>query len=330
VEGNKPMDSQENVTSQSRVATSGAEATSNTPAGKRRLRMTLFFRRDLWGMLFVAPVMLFFAIFSIYPILNGLYLSFTRYTLLKPPQFIGVSNFVGLAADARFVNSIKVTAMWVLGTTLPMWVISLSLALLFQGKFRFKEIYKVLFFIPALLSGVVISLVWKLLYQPLGLVNVFVEPLVGQSEIFWLANPDLAPIALMIVSNWAGLGFFMLIWLAGLLGIPPDFYDAAAIDGANKWRSFWNITLPLLKPTIIFITVTSIIGSFQAFSLQFVMTTGGPNDATSTIALLVYNYGFRYFKMGQAAAISVFMFVVIISLTVLQMKIVKAEETSYM
>jgi len=273
--------------------------------------------------------MIFFLVFNIYPIVNGFYLSLTRYTLLKPPKFIGVANFIGLATDARFINAVKVTAGFILGTTLPKWVLSLALALLFKGRFRFKEIYKVLYFIPALLSGVVISLVWELLYDPLGLVNSFVEPIVGQSEIFWLANPGLAPFALMIVNNWAGIGFLMLIWLAGLVGIPTDFYDAAAIDGASKWQSFWHITLPLLKPTTIFVTVTSIIGSFQSFALQFVMTEGGPNDATSTIALLVYNYGFRYFKMGQAAAMSIFMFAVIIGLTLLQMKIMRAEETSY-
>jgi multiple sugar transport system permease protein len=295
--------------------------------GRRR---SLFFRRDLWGILFVLPVMVFFIVFNIYPMIDGFYLSLTRYTLLKPPEFVGLKNFVDLASDARFINGIKVTAGFVLGTTVPKWILSLALALLFQGHFRFKETYKILYFIPALLSGVVTSLVWELLYDPMGLVNTFVRPLVNQREIFWLADPKLAPIALMIVNNWAGIGFFMLIWLAGLVGIPTDFYDVAAIDGANKWQSFWHITIPLLKPTTIFVTVTSIIGSFQAFNLQFVMTTGGPNDATSTIALLVYNYGFRYFKMGQAAAMSVLMFAVIIGFTLLQMRIMRAEETSYM
>ena len=298
--------------------------------GKSGRRRSLFFRRDLWGILFVVPVMVFFIVFNIYPMVNGFYMSLTRYTLLKPPVFVGLKNFVNLVTDSRFINGMKVTAGFVLGTTVPKGMLSLGLALLFQGRFRFKETYKILYFIPALLSGVVTSLVWKLLYNPLGLVNSFVEPLLNQSEIFWLATPKLAPIALMIVNNWAGIGFFMLIWLAGLVGIPTDFYDVAAIDGANKRQSFWHITLPLLKPTTIFVTVTSVIGSFQSFALQFVMTEGGPNDATSTVALLVYNYGFRYFKMGQAAAMSVFMFAVIIALTVFQMRIMRAEDTSYM
>lgn len=322
------VDSQEGIVSQGQTI-SRTQVIRGSLAQKLRLRKTPFFKRDVWGVLFIMPVMIFFIVFNIYPMVNGFYLSLTRYTLLKPPKFIGLENFLNLKADARFINSLKVTTAFVLGTTVPKWVLSLALALLFKGKFRFKEIYKILYFIPALLSGVVISLVWKLLFNPLGLINSLIEPLIGGRQIFWLADSRVAPFALMIVNNWAGIGFLMLIWLAGLVGIPTDFYDAAAIDGANKWQSFWHITLPLLKPTTIFVMVTSLIGSFQSFALQFVMTQGGPNDATSTIALLVYNYGFRYFKMGQAAAMSIFMFAVIISLTLLQMKVMRAEETTY-
>ncbi|NLE46549.1 MAG: sugar ABC transporter permease [Chloroflexi bacterium] len=322
------MESQKKQALQNQAVLLPSETASVIPSSRRWYRTGLTSKRDLWGLLFVAPVVLFFAVFNIYPMLYGFYLSLTRYTLLNPPQFIGLGNFTGLMTDARFLNAIKVTAIWVLGTTVPLWVLSLSLALLFQGKFVFKEAYKVLFFIPTLLSQVVISLVWKLIYDPMGLVNALLG-LIGVRDLWWLANSTLAPIALIIVANWYGIGFNMLIWLAGLLGIPRDFYDAAAIDGASKWRSFWHITLPLLKPTTIFIIVTTMISSFQAFALQFVMTEGGPNDSTATIALLVYKYGFHYFKMGQAAAMSIFMFVVVVSLTLLQMRLIKAEETSY-
>jgi len=293
------------------------------------VRNKLTFKKNLYGVLFVAPAMLFFLIFSLYPTINGFYLSLTQYTLLKPPVFIGLDNFVGLINDDRFIKGVAVTAAFVLGTTVPKWIVSLALALLFKGSFRFKEFYKVLYFIPALLSGVVISLVWKLLFDPGGLINAYLGPLIGRSEIFWLTTPQLAPYALMIVHNWANIGFFMLIWLAGLVSIPQDFYEVAAIDGANRWHSFWHITLPLLKPTTIFVMIISMINSFQTFALQFVMTEGGPNDATATIALLIYNYGFRYFKMGQAAAMSIIMFVVIIGLTLTQMRLLRSDDTSY-
>lgn len=305
------------------VQTSGQKLTQVT--ARRRFR----FRREYYGLLFVIPAMAFFLLFNIYPMFSGLYYSLTRFTLLKPPVFIGLDNFIKLLGDKQFQNAAWVTFAFVIGTTIPQWILSLALALLFRGHFRFKQIYKVLFFTPALLSGVVISLVWKLLFDPRGVVNVLVLPLVEAKEIFWLGSSALAPYALMIVENWAGFGYLMLIWLAGLVGIPSEFYDAAAIDGANKWQSFWHITLPLLKPTSVFVMVTTLIGAFQAFNLQFVMTEGGPKDSTTTMALLVYKNGFQYFKMGEAAAISVFMFLVIITITLIQVKLMRAEEVSY-
>lgn len=289
------------------------------------------FNRELYGLLFVLPAMAYFLVFNLYPMASGLYYSLTRFTLLKPPVFIGFDNFVRLIGDAHFYNAVKVTAVFILGTTVPRWTLSLLLALVFRGNFRFKEAYKVLYFTPALLSGVVVSLVWKLLFHPNGLINAFAGPLVNQPEIFWLGSRQLAPIAVMIVSNWAGIGYEMLIWLAGLVGIPREFYEAAAMDGANRWQNLRHITLPLLKPTMVFVIVTSMIGAFQSFNLQFVMSdrTGGPNEATTTVALLIYKSGFQYFKMGQAAAMSVVMFLVIIAITLIQMRLLRAEETSY-
>ena len=292
-------------------------------------RRNLIFRRGIYGIFFVAPAMLFFLFFSLYPMINGLYLSFTEYTLLKPPKFIGLDNYISLTSNNEFINGLKVTTIFVLGTTIPKWILSLGLALLFVRSFWGREIFKVLYFTPTLLSGVVISLVWKLLLHPSGLVSALVDPFTSRAEIFWLADPKLTPLALIAVDNWAGIPFFMIIWIAGLVGIPREFYEAALIDGAGRWQAFWRITLPLLRPTALFVIVVSTISSFQAFSLQYIMTRGGPSNVTTTIALLVYNYGFNYFKMGVAATMSVFMFILIIIVTLLQIRGVRAEETSY-
>ncbi len=298
---------------------------SKQVASRRRFR----FRREYYGLLFVIPAMIFFLLFNIYPMFSGLYYSFTRFTLLKPPVFIGLDNFIGLLSDTQFQNAVWVTFLFVIGTTIPQWILSLGLALLFRGDFRFKQVYKILYFSPSLLSGVVVSLVWKLLYDPRGIVNAVVGPWVGKSEIFWIGSSALAPYALMAVANWEGFGYLMLIWLAGLVGIPAEFYDAAAIDGANRWQTFRHVTLPLLKPTSIFVMITTLIGAFQAFNLQYVMTDGGPNNATTTMALLVYKDAFQYFKMGQAAATSVVMFLIIIVITIIQIRVMKTEEVSY-
>jgi multiple sugar transport system permease protein len=293
------------------------------------IRRDMIFRRSIFGILFVAPAMIFFLLFSVYPMVNGIYLSLTRYTLLKPPVFTGLDNYLDLASNDQFLNGLKVTALFVVGTTLPKWLISLGLALLFVRQFWGREIFKTLYFTPTLLSAVVVSLVWKLLLHPSGVVSVLARPLTQEPEMFWLSDRWLTPLALIAVDNWAGIPFFMVIWIAGLVNIPKDFYEAALIDGAGRTQAFWHITLPLLRPTTMFVIVISTINSFQAFSLQYVMTKGGPSDVTSTIALLIYNYGFNYFKMGEAASMSVFMFVVIIILTFIQIRSIRAEDTSY-
>ena len=293
------------------------------------IRRDMIFRRSIFGIMFVAPAMLFFLVFSLYPTLNGFYLSLTKYTLLKPPEYIGFDNYVKLSTNAQFLNGLKVTGIFLLGTTVPKWIISLALAMLFLRPFRGRDFFKTFYFTPTLLSAVVVSLVWKLLLDPNGLASILAGPFTDKPDLFWLADRFLTPLALIAVDDWAGIPFFMIIWIAGLVGIPKDFYEAALIDGAGRWQAFWNITLPLLRPTVLFVVVISTINSFQAFSLQYVMTRGGPSDLTTTIALLVYNFGFNYFKMGEAAAMSVFMFFVIVLLTLIQIRSVRAEETSY-
>lgn len=295
----------------------------------RWLRRHLFFRRSIYGVLFVAPAMLFFLVFNLYPMVNGFYLSFTDFTLLKPPRYIGLDNYIGLVQNKEFLNAMKVTGYFVLGTTVPKWILSLALALLFTQQFVGRELFKVLYFTPTLLSAVVVSLVWRLILNANGLATSVIGPYTGQPEIFWLAHSTLTPLSLIFIDNWAGVSFFMIVWIAGLVGIPKEFYEAALIDGAGRWRAFLHVTLPLLRPTALFVIVVSSIGSLQAFALQYVMTRGGPSNVTTTVALLVYKYGFEYFRMGIAAAMSVVMFVIIIILTIIQIRGVRSEETSY-
>ncbi len=293
------------------------------------IQREFLYRRRVYGVLFVAPAMLFFLVFSLYPTLNGFYLSLTEYTLLKPPVFVGFENYTKLAGNNQFQNGVKVTLWFLLGTTVPKWILSLALAMLFLAPFRGREFFKTLYFTPTLLSAVVVSLVWKLLLDPNGVISALAKPITQDPDTLWLSDRILTPISLIFVDDWAGIPFFMIIWIAGLVGIPRVFYEAALIDGTTRWQAFLHVTLPLLRPTILFVVVISTINSFQSFALQYVMTRGGPSDLTTTIALLVYNYGFNYFRMGQAAAMSVFMFFVIILITLIYIRSVRAEETSY-
>jgi ABC-type sugar transport system permease subunit len=293
------------------------------------IQREFLYRRRVYGVLFVAPAMLFFLVFSLYPTVNGFYLSLTEYTLLKPPEFVGFENYTKLAGNDQFQNGVKVTLWFLLGTTVPKWILSLALAMLFLAPFRGREFFKTLYFTPTLLSAVVVSLVWKLLLDPNGVISALAKPITRDPDTLWLSDRILTPISLIFVDDWAGIPFFMIIWIAGLVGIPRVFYEAALIDGTTRWQAFLHVTLPLLRPTILFVVVISTINSFQSFALQYVMTRGGPSDLTTTIALLVYNYGFNYFRMGQAAAMSVFMFFVIILITLIYIRSVRAEETSY-
>jgi multiple sugar transport system permease protein len=264
--------------------------------------------RKYWGLAFVLPAVIFFALFSIFPVLFGGYLSLTDYDLLSEPKFTWFDNYIELIHDRLFLKAVKNTLVFVLGSTLPVWVLSLLLALLFQTAFRGREFVKALLFSPVLL-------------HPNGVLTALVGPFLGVGEIRWLTDITLSPFAVIFVNDWSIIPFFMVIWLAGLTGVPDEVKQAARIDGANSLEVFFYIVLPLLRPTAVLVAALSTINAFQAFILQYVMTLdrGGPADANLTIGLLIWKYGFQYYRMGVAAAISVLLFIVILLVTAAQL-----------
>ncbi|MCL4250754.1 MAG: sugar ABC transporter permease [Anaerolineae bacterium] len=287
-------------------------------------------RRQRWGFYFVLPTVIFFAIFFLYPILSGLYYSMTEFTLLKPPVFVGFGNFEALLKDRLFLKSISVTLGYVAGSTFPVWVISLFAAVVFSQKFPGREILKALFFAPVLPSLVVVAAVWLVLLNPSGLITTVVRPFTGLAEINWLNDPKLSPITVILVHNWTAIPFYMLIWLAGLTGIPEDLRDAARVDGANFLQTLFRVELPLLRPTAVFVASISMINAFQAFTLQYTITPGkgGPVDVNTTMGLLIWKYGFQYFRMGDAAAISVVLFAMILVVTAFQLTFTRGDKYS--
>jgi len=274
-----------------------------------------------WGLAFVLPVVFFFAVFSVFPVFFGFYLSLTDYDLLSPPLFVGLDNFRNLASDKLFLTALANTLVFVLGATVPVWAASLAAALLFDQVFRGRDVIKAVFFLPVLPPAVVIAVIWRLLLHPNGIATSTVGWFNGISEIPWLANTVLAPLAMIVVHDWAAIPFFMLIWLAGLTGIPQEARDAAAVDGAGALARFWYIDLPLLRPTSLLVASLATINAFQSFVLQFVLSSdqGGPANSTLVLGLLVFKYGFQYFRMGDAAAVSVVMFALIMSVTLVQL-----------
>jgi len=276
-----------------------------------------------WGLGFVLPVVVFFATFSVFPVLFGFYLSLTDYDLLNPPLFVGLDNFRNLIGDKLFLTALANTLIFVAGATVPVWGASLAAALLFDQVFRGRDIVKAIFFLPVLPPLAVIAVIWRLLLHPNGIATSAAGWFSGVSEIPWLADTMLAPLAMIVVHDWAAIPFFMLIWLAGLAGIPQEARDAAAVDGAGALQRFWYIDLPLLRPTSLLVASLATINAFQSFVLQFVLSSdqGGPANSTLVLGLLVFKYGFQYFRMGDAAAVSVVMFAIIMSVTLLQLRL---------
>ena len=291
--------------------------------------MNIYRRRILWGFAFVLPAVIFFLIFAYYPIVSAARLSLTDYNLLSPPRDAGLANYSYILANPRFHKILLNTFKFVAGSAIPTWIIALVLALIFTQDFRGRGLYRTLYFVPVVLSETVISIVWRLLYHPQGAINALVAPFNGGYRIPWLSNPDVAPIAIIIVAIWRVFGYYMIIFITGLQNIPSEYYDAAKVDGGNRWQVFQHITMPLLRPTTLFVVVITLLTGFQTFVYQFLITyRGGPNDSTNVLAYLIYEEAFVNLNMGRAAAISMVLFAMLIVLTFIQLRLLRQRDLS--
>ena len=272
------------------------------------------------------PVIFFFIFFVYYPIGWSFWLSLTHYNIFaNESTFIGFENFARLFKDTVFLDSFGHTAFYAFFYVLLAVSLSLVVAVLLEKvtSDRLKSIYKFIYFIPVVSPLVVVSVIWLWLYEPqMGLLN-YVLSWFGIRRQAWLLNPDLALPSIIAMSVWRALGYNMIIFVAGLKGIPIQYYEAATVDGASGYQQFWRITLPLLKPITTFVTVMSVIGSFQVFTQVWIMTQGGPVQSTTTVVYNIYENGFRYFQMGYASAMAVVLFVIILFFTVVQLTLSK-------
>ncbi|MDR3242299.1 MAG: sugar ABC transporter permease [Lactobacillaceae bacterium] len=272
----------------------------------------------LWVLLFLLPSLLGFSIFIAGPILYSLGISFTDWDLLNPMKFVGISNYQKLIHDPNFWAALKNTVLFIIGYLPSVMAIGLFIALLLNSKMHLKTLFRGIYFLPVVTSWVAVSLVWKWLFNPqYGLINYGLS-LIGIHGPNWLTDPHTAMIAIIITSVWKDIGFIMVLYLGGLQSISPSLYEAASIDGANAWHVFWKITLPMLKTTTFFVTIISLINSFQVFDQVNIMTEGGPGNATTVLVQNIYNHAFNYFEMGYAAAISWALFLIIFLVSVIQ------------
>ncbi len=282
-------------------------------------------REALWGILFALPWLLGLLIFVLGPILMSLYLSFSKYDVINRPEWIGLTNYVrAFTEDELFWPSLGRTFRYALVVVPVGTVGSLALAMLLNRGLRSTNLFRTLYFLPHLTPVVAMALLWKWLLHPsVGPVNFFLGR-IGIDGPGWLSNPKWALTSVILISLWAYLGGnTMLIFLAGLQGVPQELYDAAAVDGANAWYKFRNVTLPMISPTLFFNMIIGVIGALKVFALAFVATQGGPAWATWFYALHLYRWSFEYFDMGYGAALAWIFAAILIFLTFLQFRFAK-------
>jgi multiple sugar transport system permease protein len=296
------------------------DAVRRAPA--RPARLTMRRQAALAGYLFLLPNIVGFLVFSSLPVLATLAISTLDWDMIRRPTFVGAENYQKLLLeDATFRRVLTNTAYYVLGTVPTGIVLSLLLALAMNSSIRGITFFRAIFFIPVITSAVAVAMIWRWLFNSdYGLINVGLFAL-GLNGIPWLSSSAWAMPAVIIMATWKHVGYNMVIYLAGLQGIPPTLHEAASIDGASALQRFRHITLPLLAPTTFFILVISMISSFQVFDLAFILTGGGPGIATNTIVMYVYNQAFQFFHMGYAAAVAWVLFAIIFLITAAQWQV---------
>ena len=275
---------------------------------------------NLWAYGFLLPMLALLVVFKFIPMARAIQISFTSYDLLSPPKFVGLNNYAILLTDPRFQQSVVVTLYYMFGTALPLWILSLAAALAFNQPFAGRRWLRVAFFMPSIMPYVVFGTVWAFLFHPYGLVNVGLQWL-GLPAVQWLSNPSAVIPGFILATNWRAVPYYMIVFLAGLQSVPPELYEAAAIDGANALQRFWYVTLPLLKPTMVLVMVVSLIFLSRSFTPAYVMTGGGPDGASTVIGLYIYQAAFSQFRMGIASAASVLLLLGTLLLTAVQLRV---------
>jgi multiple sugar transport system permease protein len=296
------------------------------PVGPRR-----GWRQDLIGWSFAAPFVILFGIFLALPILAAFALSFTSFGLrdLDNPigtTVVGVQNYTDLLSDPKFWKSLGNTIYFVVvGVPLTLALGLVVANALSRGITRFRTVFRVGYYLPVITSIVAIAVVWRFLLNPdVGLINILLGNL-GITGPNWLASSALAMPSIIAMAVWRNLGFAMVVFVAGMQAIPVMLYEAASIDGAGRWQAFRYVTLPMLRPTILFMLVITTIGYLQLFEEPFVMTDGGPLDATLSVTMYMYQQGFEFFHQGYASAIAYVLFVIVAIVAFLQFKFLRSE-----
>ena len=296
-----------------------------------RLRHAGGLRRSdwLWGYLFISINFVGFAIFSLGPIVASLVLSFMNWRLLQPPQFTGLDNLAQLVDDGMFFQTLLNTGYFVVGYVPLITVLAFLLAVLLNRPLVGIGLLRGIYFMPSITLLVSVAMVWHWLLDPqAGMIN-FILGSVGLPAPQWLADPYWSMPTIIVIAVWQDVGYFAVIYLAGLQSVPGSLYEAAEIDGASAWQKLTRITVPLMVPTTFFVLVTSLITGWQVFALPFLMTQGGPANSTYTLLLYIYNQAFTSLHMGYASLMAWALFLIIFIVTLVQWRFVQREENVF-
>ena len=293
---------------------------------KRSTWLTVERRQALWGALFALPAVVFFLGMYAYPLAYTFFLSLQHWDLISPPTWVGLDNYQFILQDSEFQNSVLVTLYYVFGVCIPIVLLGLLLAAFFNQNFRLRQLSLPVFYIPVVVSLTVWTILWALVLNPsYGLLTLVTDHL-GLHYIRWLSDPNLAMPSLILLSIWKGLPYYTVILLAGMRAIPVDYYEAARVDGANARQTFLRITLPLLRPILLYVVVISVLVAFQVFTPSYLLTHGGPGSATRVLPLYIYETAFSDLRMGDAATASVVMFAMMLGITALQLRLLRSDQ----
>ncbi|WP_373229404.1 carbohydrate ABC transporter permease [Cohnella sp.] len=291
-------------------------------SAKNSYRITKF-KRAITPYLFVLPNVAIFATFIVIPAILGLVYSLNEYDGLNDMEFIGFENYRELLSDTEFWQAMGRTFLYA-GTVVPLlFACSLGIAMLLVQEIRFKSLFRAVFYWPVMISFIIVGLTWKWIFgSSFGILNYALEQ-VGIPPVGWLTDPYWAKMSVVIATLWSRIGFYMVIFIAGLQAIPTDYYEAARIDGASRSRIFIGITLPLLKPTSLLVLILTLIDAFKQYPLMFALTSGGPGKETTYMVQYIYQTGFEKLELGLASAMSVILFAIIGLFTFIQFRLAR-------
>lgn len=285
-------------------------------------------RKPLTPYLFLVPACIILGAFIFYPLLQAIWMSFTDYNMISDPAFVGLENYKEIVEDDLFWKTLGQTFLYLIIVVPTLVILPIFLAILVNQKIKGIGFFRSAYYIPVVTSMVVVGITWKWVYADQGILNYLLETVgIIDGPVHWLTSPTSSIFAVMAVTVWKGLGYYMVIYLAGLQAIPSDLYEAADIDGANKWKQIFHITIPMLMPSIIIVTIMSSISAMKVFEEIYVMTGGGPLNSSKTLVFYIYQEAFEKLRMGYASAVGVILLLITLVLSILNLNVMSKKET---